>query len=133
MSACLKHWLFVYIFSPFEMGEELFSERDDSINGIYADNPIHYFQKDPHVKLVVVANKLNTGFDFPSLTYLYIDKVLRGSIAVQTISRLNRYHREKNEVYIIDFINSYSTIGQAFARYWKGSKFSKIILSNLKG
>lgn len=56
------------------------------LNGKYARNIVKSF-KDPNsrVKLIIVADKFQTGFDEPLLHTLYIDKRLRGSNAVQTI------------------------------------------------
>jgi type I restriction enzyme R subunit len=49
-----------------------------------------------------------------------VDKVLSGVKAVQTLSRLNRAHPKKHDVFVLDFMNDSDTIQQAFADYHAG-------------
>jgi len=61
-------------------------------------------------KIMLVANKFQTGFDQPLLSAMYVDKKLSGVTAVQTLSRLNRTHRtaggeQKRKTFVIDFAN----------------------------
>jgi len=67
-------------------GKRLVKETDVAVNGKYAKDIVRFF-KDPasSVKLIIVADKFQTGFDEPMLHTLYVDKRLRGSNAVQTI------------------------------------------------
>ncbi len=67
-------------------GKRLVKETDVAVNGKYAKDIVKFF-KDPasSVKLIIVADKFQTGFDEPMLHTLYVDKRLRGSNAVQTI------------------------------------------------
>ena len=51
------------------------------------------------------ADKFQTGYDEPLLHTMYVDKVLSGIKAVQTLSRLNRAHPKKHDVFALDFIN----------------------------
>jgi len=53
--------------------------------------------------LIIVVDKLQTGFDEPKLHTLFLDKEIRGINAIQTISRVNRTTRYKNDCKIIDF------------------------------
>ncbi len=50
---------------------------------------------------------------------MYVDKVLSGIKAVQALSRLNRAHPQKHDVFILDFMNDADTIQQAFADYYR--------------
>jgi type I restriction enzyme, R subunit len=74
-------------------------------------------------RLMIVANKFQTGFDQPLLAGMFLDKPVIGRNAVQTVSRLNRDHRGKNEVVVVDFTNNASGILKAFAQYRKGTPF----------
>lgn len=69
--------------------------------------------------ILVVAEKYQTGFDQPRLCGMYVDKKLGGVNAVQTLSRLNRAHRGKDEVYVLDFRNSTEEIQKAFEPYYE--------------
>lgn len=68
--------------------------------------------------LLLVANKFQTGFDQPLLCGMYVDKVLGGIQAVQTLSRLNRAHSGKDTTYILDFVNDAAEILKAFKTYY---------------
>ena len=74
-------------------------------------------------KIMLVANKFQTGFDQPLLSAMYIDKKLSGVTAVQTLSRLNRTHRtaggeQKRKTFVIDFVNKPEDIRTAFEPYF---------------
>ena len=69
--------------------------------------------------LLLVANKFQTGFDQPLLCGMYVDKMLGGIQAVQTLSRLNRAHPGKDTTYILDFVNEPDQILQAFQTYYE--------------
>jgi type I restriction enzyme R subunit len=66
-----------------------------------------------------VANKFQTGFDQPLLCGMYVDKMLGGIQAVQTLSRLNRAHPGKDTTYILDFVNEAGDILKAFKTYYE--------------
>lgn len=88
------------------------------------ETPIEsYFEKDEY-KILVVANKFQQGFDEPLLCAMYLDKVVKGVNAVQTISRLNRKYPGKNKTTVIDFTNNAKDIFKAFSKYRKRSKSS---------
>ncbi|MGY1395869.1 type I restriction endonuclease subunit R [Streptomyces sp. SS10] len=77
-------------------------------------------------KIMLVANKFQTGFDQPLLSAMYVDKKLSGVAAVQTLSRLNRTHRtpggeQKRKTFIIDFANKPEDIKAAFEPYFKSA------------
>jgi type I restriction enzyme R subunit len=74
-------------------------------------------------KIMLVANKFQTGFDQPLLSAMYVDKKLSGVTAVQTLSRLNRTHRtaggeQKVKTFVIDFTNKPEDIRTAFEPYF---------------
>jgi type I restriction enzyme R subunit len=69
-------------------------------------------------QVLIVAEKFQTGFDQPLLHTMYVDKVLTGLAAVQTLSRLNRIHDEKSDTFVLDFRNDAEEIAAAFAPYY---------------
>ncbi|EKS9916717.1 type I restriction endonuclease subunit R [Burkholderia multivorans] len=73
----------------------------------------------PEYHLLLVANKFQTGFDQPLLCGMYVDKMLGGIQAVQTLSRLNRAHPCKDTTYILDFVNDADEILRAFKTYYE--------------
>jgi type I restriction enzyme R subunit len=74
-------------------------------------------------RLMIVANKFQTGFDQPLLAGMFLDKPVVDRNAVQTVSRLNRCHEGKKDVVVVDFTNNASAILKAFAKYRKGTPF----------
>ncbi len=69
-------------------------------------------------QIMVVAEKFQTGFDQPKLYAMYVDKVLTGLAAVQTLSRLNRTHPDKDGTFVLDFANDADEIAKAFEPYY---------------
>lgn len=67
---------------------------------------------------MVVAEKFQTGFDQPKLYAMYVDKTLTGLGAVQTLSRLNRTHPDKDGSFVLDFVNDADEIAKAFEPYY---------------
>jgi len=74
-------------------------------------------------RLMIVANKFQTGFDQPLLAGMFLDKPVMDRNAVQTVSRLNRCHEGKKDVVVVDFTNNASAILKAFAKYRQGTPF----------
>ncbi|MEQ8192256.1 MAG: type I restriction endonuclease [Candidatus Eremiobacterota bacterium] len=70
-------------------------------------------------QLLLVANKYQTGYDQPLLHTMYIDKVLSGVKAVQTMSRLNRICPGKEDTFILDFANEREVILESFRPYYE--------------
>ena len=64
-------------------------------------------------RVLLVAEKYQTGFDQPLLHTMYVDKRLAGIQAVQTLSRLNRIHPLKEDTFILDFVNDRKDIQEA--------------------
>ena len=75
----------------------------------------------PEFRVLLVAEKYQTGFDQPLLHTMYVDKRLAGIQAVQTLSRLNRTHPLKDETFVLDFVNDPAEIQEAFRQYYEGS------------
>ncbi|UUC94373.1 type I restriction endonuclease subunit R [Comamonas sp. C11] len=75
----------------------------------------------PDFRVLLVAEKYQTGFDQPLLHTMYVDKRLAGIQAVQTLSRLNRTHPLKNDTFVLDFVNDPEEIRQAFRDYYEGA------------
>ena len=76
----------------------------------------------PEYQVLLVAEKYQTGFDQPLLHTMYVDKRLAGIQAVQTLSRLNRTHRLKEDTFVLDFVNDRDEIQEAFATYYEGAE-----------
>jgi len=74
-------------------------------------------------RLMVVANKFQTGFDQPLLAGMFLDKPVVDRNAIQTVSRLNRCYEGKKEVVVVDFTNNAKSILKAFTKYRKGTPF----------
>ena len=79
----------------------------------------------PAYQVLLVAEKYQTGFDQPLLHTMYVDKRLAGLQAVQTLSRLNRTHPLKEDVFILDFVNDRNEIQAAFAQYYEGAEIGE--------
>lgn len=69
--------------------------------------------------MLIVAEKYQTGFDEPLLHTMFVDKKLSGVKAVQTLSRLNRTCRGKQDTFVLDFVNSAEDIQKAFEPYYE--------------
>ncbi len=72
-------------------------------------------------RILVVAEKYQTGFDEPLLTTMYVNKTLTGIAAVQTLSRLNRTREGKSQqdLVVLDFVNDAEKIQESFAPYYE--------------
>ncbi len=75
-----------------------------SLNGFPSSQIADKIQEDPY-RFLICADKFQTGYDEPLLHTMYVDKVLSGIKAVQTLSRLNRAHPQKHDVFVLDFMN----------------------------
>ena len=69
-------------------------------------------------QVLIVAEKFQTGFDQPLLHTMYVDRVLTGLAAVQTLSRLNRIAPEKDDTFVLDFRNEAEDIAKAFEPWY---------------
>jgi type I restriction enzyme R subunit len=93
----------------------------DAFAYVKADDPQAAARNQTEYRILVVAEKYQTGFDQPLLTAMYVDKPLANVAAVQTLSRLNRTHRFKSQddVFVLDFANEAEHIQEAFKPYFE--------------
>ena len=80
-----------------------------------------YFASDMY-NMLVVADKYQTGFDEPLLHTMFVDKKLKNVKAVQTLSRLNRAHKDKEDTYVLDFVNDPVSIQKAFEPFYTATE-----------
>lgn len=76
---------------------------------------------DQDYRVLIVANKFQTGFNEPRLCAMYVDKHLSGVATVQTLSRLNRIYPNKPAPMVVDFVNDPELIEADFKRYYQGA------------
>jgi type I restriction enzyme R subunit len=121
----------IVAFSDFEQHGKKITEA--SLNGFPSSKIEEYFKadgikgipgKDPY-RFLIVADKFQTGYDEPLLHTMYVDKVLSGIKAVQTLSRLNRAHPQKTDTFVLDFMNDADTITDAFSDYYRTTVLSE--------
>ncbi|MDE7025939.1 MAG: DEAD/DEAH box helicase family protein [Paramuribaculum sp.] len=86
------------------------------------DNDITEKFKEDDYKILIVAEKFQTGFDQKLLHTMYVDRSLGGIQAIQTLSRLNRCHPDKEDTAVMDFRNDPDKILKAFQQYYKDIK-----------
>ena len=89
-----------------------------SLNGFPSSRIADAIREDPY-RFLICADKFQTGYDEPLLHTMYVDKMLAGIKAVQTLSRLNRAHPKKHDVFVLDFMNDADTIREAFEPYYR--------------
>lgn len=97
---------------------------ESSLNGFPSSLIADRIAEDPY-RFLICADKFQTGYDEPLLHTMYVDKVLSGVKAVQTLSRLNRAHPQKHDVFVLDFMNDAETIETAFADYYRTTILSE--------
>ncbi|ENF1745752.1 type I restriction endonuclease subunit R [Campylobacter upsaliensis] len=98
-----------------EMEGESYSEV--GLNGFSEAMLKDEFKKDNY-RFLIVAEKYQTGFDEPLLHTMYVDKRLEGISAVQTLSRLNRICKNKEDTCVLDFVNTHEEIGKSFSTFY---------------
>ena len=92
------------------------------MNGGLAEDKLPDLFHEDGYRLLIVADKYQTGFDEPLLSAMYVAKKLHGLSAVQTLSRLNRICPPyEKRPYVLDFVNSYEGIAEAFAPYYENT------------
>ena len=94
------------------------SVTEASLNGFPSSRIEETIQQHPY-RFLIVADKFQTGYDEPLLHAMYVDKILSGIKAVQTLSRLNRAHPRKHDTFVLDFMNDADAIGGAFEDYYR--------------
>ncbi len=100
------------------------SYTEDKLNGYgIKDNRIRDIFNEPEYRILIVADKFQTGFDQPLLHTMYVDKMLGGIQCIQTLSRLNRCLPPlKEDTMVLDFRNRAEDVQKAFQRYYKETK-----------
>lgn len=83
----------------------------------YTKGVIDRFEKDPNLKMLIVVDKLLTGFDEPQNAVLYIDKSLRNHNLMQAIARVNRLHEKKEFGLLIDYRGILAELDTAISDY----------------
>ncbi len=110
-----------------EDNEQVEEYTEAGINGFAEDKLPLEFDKEDY-KVLLVANKYQTGFDQPKLCTMYILKRLKGVNAVQTLSRLNRICPPYDKkTFILDFVNEYEDIEAAFSKYYTTTLLSNSV------
>lgn len=99
-----------------------------SMNGV--PDTARHFRENDDAKVLIVANKFQTGFDEPRLCAMYVDRKLSGVQAVQTLSRLNRVFPDKPKPMVVDFVNETSAILDSFKPYYRGAYIEDEIPAN---
>lgn len=117
-----------------------------AFSGTVKDNEINYTEPDMNgfsekelpekfnsdeYKVLLVAEKYQTGFDEPLLHTMYVDKPLSGIKAVQTLSRLNRTCPGKEDTFVLDFINDPAVIKESFQPYYESTSLSEVTDPNI--
>ena len=117
----------LYAFSDYTDPDTNESVEEAKINNLGANELIEDVFDTDEYRILIVANKFQTGFDQPLLSTMFLDKAVNGVNAVQTISRLNRNHPEKNkdDIYVLDFTNNTQEIFKAFNQHRKGSPYTE--------
>ena len=102
-----------------ELLKDIAPENGLTRTEVYEERAKTRFIKEPAtMKLLVVVDKLLTGFDAPSCTYLYIDKAMQDHGLFQAICRVNRLDSDDKEFgYIVDYKNLLKSVERAIAVY----------------
>ena len=110
-----------------EINNDEVEYTEAGMNGFSEDKLPLEFNKDDY-KVLLVANKYQTGFDQPKLCAMYILKKLKGVNAVQTLSRLNRICPPYDKkTFILDFVNKYEDIEGTFSKYYTTTLLSNSV------
>ncbi len=92
------------------------SVTEISVNGV--SDVGRAFREQGIYRVLIVANKFQTGFDEPRLIAMYVDKKLSGVATVQTLSRLNRIYPGKTAPMVVDFRNTPASVQADFKLYY---------------
>jgi type I restriction enzyme R subunit len=114
-----------------DSGPDPFTETSRTLNPDLRGREIREAFNTDEYRILLVANKFQTGFDQPLLCGMYVDKRLAGIQAVQTLSRLNRAHPGKDTTYVLDFVNEPEEILGAFKMYHTTAELANVTDPNL--
>ncbi len=98
--------------------------KDKHGNTIKEDQLKEQFHTDDF-NMLIVAEKYQTGFDEPLLHTMFVDKKLSGVKAVQTLSRLNRTMKGKEDTFVLDFVNTAEDMQKSFQPYYEATVLEK--------
>lgn len=98
--------------------------NEASVNGFPSSEIEARMGQDPY-RILIVADKFQTGYDQPLLHTMYVDKVLSDVKAVQTLSRLNRCHPKKRDTFVLDFAGNTQLVAEAFQKYYKATNLNR--------
>lgn len=109
-----------------KMLADYFEQSDEKVAGRIAeferDVKQRFINEPGQMRLLIVVDKLLTGFDAPSATYLYIDKTMTDHTLFQAICRVNRLDGEDKEYgYIIDYKDLFRSLDKAITDYTTGA------------
>lgn len=117
--------------SPFKAivafsGDKMYNGQkvtEATINGFPSAEIENRMEQDPY-RILIAADKFQTGYDQPLLHTMYVDKVLSDVKAVQTLSRLNRCHPKKRDTFVLDFAGNKELVEEAFQKYYKATNLN---------
>ena len=95
------------------------SYTEVALNGEISESELPEIFEQEQYRVLLVAEKYQTGFDQPLLQTMYVVKRLAGVQAVQTLSRLNRTAPGKSRTFVLDFVNQEDDIFKAFKPYYE--------------
>ena len=98
---------------------------EQDVKKLFIENPAE-------MKLLIVVDKLLTGFDAPPATYLYIDRNMQDHGLFQAICRVNRLDKDKEFGYIVDYKDLFGSLKQALTDY-TGEAFENFDAEDVKG
>ncbi len=93
------------------------NEANMNDGNVYDDGIREKFKEDDY-KILIVAEKFQTGFDQPLLHTMYVDRLLGGIQCIQTLSRLNRCYPGKEDTLVVDFRNDPEKVQESFQKYY---------------
>ncbi len=115
------------------LGADTFKAQDDeqftesSMNPKQFGSDLRKVFDRPEFRVMIVANKFQTGFDQPKLCAMYLDKKITNPVEiVQTLSRLNRTAPGKDTTFVVDFVNEPQVVLEAFAKYDAGARIQDV-------
>jgi type I restriction enzyme, R subunit len=122
--------------------EDIYEESTDEVQRFWTkmmarfQNEKHYnkeiinlFKNDDHPEIIIVVDKLLTGFDAPRNTVLYIARSLKEHTLLQAIARVNRVYEGKDYGYILDYYGVLGELNSALSTYSSLSEFDEEDLS----
>lgn len=96
----------------------------------YQKNIVNSYTYSEHPEIIIVVDKLLTGFDAPRNTVLYLTRRLQGHTLLQAIARVNRIYPDKDYGYIVDYYGVLGALDDALETY---SSFDEFDADDLKG